>query len=60
MEKVRENAQKFDVSLSEVFRVSLAAGVDLFAEIKRKSRANELEEKKRQLEAAIKELKEGI
>ncbi len=60
MEKVRNHAQRFDVSLSEVLRVSLAAGVDLFPEIKRKSRASELEEKKRQLEVAIKELEGGI
>ncbi len=60
MEKVRKYAKKFDVSLSEVLRISLAAGLDLFVDTMRKSRVSELKEKKRQLEAAIKELEGGI
>lgn len=60
MEKVRDYAQKFDISLSEVLRISTATGLDLFAETMRKSRVSELKEKKRQLEVAIKELEGGI
>ncbi len=60
MEKVREYAKKFDMSLTEVLRISVATGLDLFVETMRKSRVSELKEKKRQLEAVIKELEGGI